>query len=607
MYEVVFQINPIEKSDNKFNITIKIPMNYGWIDYVYFVSNNISYELKHNMNDDNCAIFSSEITLETKALYKYYFTFNSNNQIRYVLKDKITTDSPRDIDMFKMSVNFEVPDWAKGQMMYHIFIDRFNRGSKEKMKSMERRHVHNSWNEEVCLGPDEEGIWNNDFYGGDLKGIIQKLDYIKSLGVSILYLSPVVYSQSTHRYDASDFEQIDPYAGNSEDLTLLCNEAHKRGMKVILDAVFNHTGSDSKYFNQYNNFETLGAYQSLDSPYLPFYKYTIRDNKPIFEYWWGMENLPVCNGNSKEWQDYITGQGGIIDIWFSLGIDGLRLDVADELTDDFIKLIRKAVKRNKEDGFILGEVWKNPMRMNRGYIESGKAMDSVMNYNFIDSLIRYFRYKNKDELLDKINEFLTEYPTDTIYSLMNFTSTHDITRAINLWDEEIFSKNSEWSWNLNNENIDFIKKYQLKDYQTAKEIYKAYVFFLTFMPGNLSIFYGDEIGMQGLGNLNNRKPFTWDNIDQDLLNFFKYIGYIRNNEPFMRKADLKVYDGEFITFERYNDDEKIFVAVNPYDREVMYEIPPEYKENTKVYTLKKPLYNKLKPYGGIAIKKDYKF
>ncbi len=143
--------------------------------------------------------------------------------------------------MFKMSVNFKVPEWAKGRMMYHIFVDRFNRGSNEPMKEMPRRHIHKSWDEPIVVEGDEQGIWNNDFYGGDLKGITQKLDYIESLGVEILYLSPIVYSQSTHRYDASDYEVVDPYAGTMEDLKELCDEAHKRGMKVVLDAVFNHT------------------------------------------------------------------------------------------------------------------------------------------------------------------------------------------------------------------------------------------------------------------------------------------------------------------------------------------------------------------------------
>ena len=460
----------------------------------------------------------------------------------------------------------------------------------------------------VIVGPDKDGIWNNDFFGGDLKGIIEKLDYIKSLGVSILYLSPVCYSQSTHRYDTGDYEMVDPYAGLNEDLKTLCDEAHKRGMKVILDGVFNHTGNDSIYFNEFNSFKSMGAYQSPDSPYLPFYRYHLDDNGiPEFEYWWGMNNLPVCNGNSKEWKEYITGVGGVIDKWFNLGIDGLRLDVADELTDEFIELIRVAVKRNKKDGFILGEVWKNPMRMGRSYIESGKGMDSVMNYNLISSLIKYFRYGNSQELISKLDELKSEYPDDTIYSAMNFTSTHDITRGINLWDLQIFDTYGEWPWNLQIDDQVVCKNYRIdeSEYERIKEIYMAYVFCLAFMPGNLSIFYGDEAGLQGIGNLYNRRPFPWNNEDDKLVHFFRFIGEIRKMEPFMESADFRILEvnSDIISFERIKNLEKMFVAINRSEEGKRIEIPEEYSNSKKVYKLKKSNSGFLAPKGGIAIKK----
>ena len=613
--DVSFKINLIEhtKDGNKYHVSIKIPMSYGWIDFVdYNVQNNftnLSFRLKHEKNEDNYCYFSNDVFLKTSALYSYDFSYKINGEIRKIQAlSKTNNNEIKYNRKWKMSVNFEVPNWAKGKIMYHIFVDRFNRGSSKKISEMPRRHIHNSWDEEVFTGPDENNIWNNDFYGGDLLGIIDKLDYIKSLGTEILYLSPIVYSQSNHRYDTADYEKVDPYVGVNEDLKKLCDAAHKRGIRVILDAVFNHTGNDSKYFNEYGTFDEIGAYQSLDSAYASFYKYYIVDGRPSFDYWWGMKNLPVCNGYSKAWQKYITGENGIIDQWFKLGIDGLRLDVADELTDEFISLIRTAVLRNKKDGFIIGEVWKNPMRMNRGYLASGIGMDTVMNYNFISSLIKYFRYGEANELFNKIKEIQTEYPNDSILSLMNFTSTQDMTRAINYWDNSLFDIYGEWPWNLKSNDYDFCKKYKLvcEQYEKARDIYMTYIYTLALMPGNLSIFYGDEVGLQGLGNLVNRRTFPWNNIDYCLLDFFKYIGYIRNNERFLEQANFEINNltNNIFSFERKNDRNSILVMVNRTDQEQDIIIPSEYQNYEKVYTLKKGSLNKLKPYGGIAIKKS---
>jgi len=613
MKEVSLKFNEIKKEENgnRYKVTITLPMEVGWIDYLDLIiekgNETLTYPLKHKINENNKIIFETEFYLETRAIYHYYFKYKSNDQIKYINKenkidDKIITD-----DMFKMSVNFNTPDWAKGKIMYHIFVDRFNRGSKEKMKPTPRRTTYNNWEDEMILGPDQNGIWNADFYGGDLLGIEQKLDYIKSLGVDIIYLSPIVHSQSNHRYDASDYENVDPYAGSNDDLKHLCEEVHKRGMKIILDAVFNHTGNDSKYFNEYGTFDTIGAYQSIYSTYAPFYKKHYNNGKVYYDYWWGMPNLPVCNGYSYEWQNYILGKNGIIDKWFNLGIDGLRLDVADELTDEFIEGIRRAVKRNKEDGFILGEVWKNPMRMGRGYIESGYGMDSVMNYPLIDALIRYFKYNDINKLSYTINDIKREYPQDTINTLMNFTSTHDISRAINIFATYDFQEYGEWAWNPIRSDLDWCKNFNLtkEQYQYGKEIYKAYVFALTFMPGILSIFYGDEIGIQGIGNLANRKPYPWGKTDEDLLSYFKYIGNIRKQEPFLQEAELNILDinKDFLMFERFSKEEKTLTTINRTNEEKEFNIPREYQNKTKTYTLNNSKKGYLSPFGGITIKK----
>lgn len=609
--DVQIKINLLNQNNdlNNYQITIKIPMQLGWLENVKFILNGKdNYKMNYINQENDLAVFQTHITIPTCAIYHYCFSCEANGNLIYIKRKNHSNLQTNLIDEnWKLSVNFDVPDWAKGKVMYHVFVDRFKRGSKEKMEEMPRRKIHNSWEEDVIIGPDEQGIWNNDFYGGDLKGIKQQLPYLKSLGVDIIYLSPIVKSQSNHRYDTGDYEIVDPYAGTNEDLKNLCESAHNLGMAIILDAVFNHTGNDSKYFNEFASYDTVGAYQSSDSIYNSFYRKKEENGQSKFDYWWGMKNLPVCDGNSSSWIEYITGPNGIIDKWFALGIDGLRLDVADELTDKFIKKIRQAVKRNKEDGFIIGEVWKNPMHMNREYLSSGQCMDTVMNYWFIDALLRYYNYTDIDKLTQTIEEILTEYPKDTINSLMNFTSTHDITRAINLFSKENFQENGEWAWNLKNDNIYWCKDYVLtnEQYEHNKQIYESYVFALTFFPGILSIFYGDEIGIQGMGNLSNRKPYPQTEYDKELLDFFKKIGNIRKNEPFLRNAELEMLDinQDYLMFERYDQYDKMLVVVSKVNEEVDFNIPKEYKNNSKIYTLKKSKLGSLKSYGGIAIKK----
>lgn len=612
--DIKYNIKEIEKTENdcKYKIEIQVPITIGWIERMKFITEandgRRAYQLKHVKNDDNYVYFETELNLPTKALYHYYFSFEANHRFIYYKKEnRQDINHINQDEMWKLSVNFKTPDWAKGKIMYHVFVDRFNRGNPNQPEKMKNRNIYKSWDDEVKIGPDENGIWNADFYGGDIKGITEKLNYIESLGVSIIYLSPIVWSQSNHRYDSADYKKVDPYAGTNKDLKELCDKAHEKGIKIVLDAVFNHTGNDSKYFNQYNNFETVGAYQSKNSKYYDFYRKYIYNNKPQFDYWWGMTNLPVCDGNSKIWQDYIYGEGGVIDLWFQLGIDGLRLDVADELTDEFIEGIRKAVKRNKEDGFILGEVWKNPMRMNRSYIESGKGMDSVMNYLLIDALIRYFKYSDTYKLREIINQIEREYPKETIDTLMNFTSTHDITRAINIFGTNEFQYSGEWAWNLQNDDRNWQNNYKLNSdqYNYSKEVYKSYIATLAFLPGILSIFYGDEVGVEGMGNLSNRKPFPWTKKDTELLEFFRTIGKIRKKESFLETADLKIYDinNNYFQFERTNNNEKALITVNRTDYNTNFYIPDEYNDSRQIYSLNSSNKYNLNRHGVLVLKK----
>ena len=609
-----FRIESVDKMGfgERLNVFVKIPKKYGWIERVRVCFKTFGREIAFAMNfvkeDDLFAYFEGDVTLNTCSLYHFYFSFEANGNFYYYKKENYTGDrSVTNEECWRLSIGFSVPEWAKGAIMYHIFVDRYRKGKNTKMIEMPKRVIHEIWDENPVLGPDENGNWNIDFFGGNLKGIEESLDYIKSFGVSIIYLSPIARSQSNHRYDTADYEVVDPYAGTNEELKKLCEAVHRKEMHIIIDGVFNHTGDDSKYFNRYGTYSSIGAYQSKESEYYPFYKRRWVNGHENFDYWWGMENLPVCDGHNEYWRKYILGEDGIIDKWMKLGFDGVRLDVADELYDDFLEELRIAVHRNKPDGFIIGEVWKNPMRMNRGYISSGKCMDSVMNYQLVDALIRYYKYCDVWKIKEKISEIVSEYPEGTIHTLMNFTSTHDISRLIEMCSSSDFKQhNSEWGWNLIHDNLDWIKNHKLSraEYVHGKKILKSYISALCFMPGIFSIFYGDEVGLTGIGNLLNRKTYPWGKRDKDLLKFFRNICKIRNKNAFLRTADVRVLevDETKIMYERYTDSNEILVVASRSHRGFELHLPEKYKNAEVIFSLPKCTKEYLCEYGAVVLK-----
>ncbi len=572
-------------------VTVRLPMRLGWFERVRlnvinagnFDLNSVQYDIPHSRNDEctGYAIFETEIFLATSALYYYYFSYDCNGQHLRLKKKNITGNlSITKQECFKLSINFSAPDWAKGSTMYHIFVDRFCKYPSLNVTSIPGR-TFNDWNDKPVLGPNSNGDWNVDFYGGNLLGIISKLNYIQSIGISIIFLSPIFYGQSNHLYDTIDYTIVDPYIGSKKDLEKLCYEAHKRGMYIILDGVYNHTGNRSKYFDEFDEYGN-GAYHHENSPYRSFYKKTWHNSESCFSFWWGQHTLPECDTNAPEWQNYITAPGGIIDQLFNCGIDGIRLDVADELSDSMIQQILKAITRNRIDGFLFGEVWKNPMRMNRGYISSGNGMHSVMNYLLSDALIRFYKYRDTYKLKDVINQILTEYPIDTILTMMNFTSTHDISRLIELFACNVFNPQSEWAWDMDYGNAsEFIKSHHLseEEYNYGKTVLMSYVVALAFFPGIFSIFYGDEAGAQGLHNLANRSPFPWGKEDTALLEYFKGLIKTRNSYEFLKYADCEVREisEKYFSYERILGNERILVIVSRSHHISEISVPEDYE------------------------------
>ena len=426
---------------------------------------------------------------------------------------------------------------------------------------------------------------------GNLKGIQEKLDYLNELGVEIIYLNPICMSQSNHRYDTADYESVDVYLGVNDDLKELCDEAHKRGMAIVIDGVFNHTRNHSYYFNEFGTYDTVGAFQGEQSPYYSWFKKNARGG---FEYWWGFKNLPVCDGESQGWQNYIYGEGGVIDKWFSLGIDGVRLDVADELTDEFIENIRIAVKRNKSDGFIIGEVWDNAITK-EGYGKQrtyhlGKGLDSVMNYPFTNAILKYVRFGKYKFFKETVNEILTQYPDEALFSLMNSLSTHDITRAMTTLVSDGIQKNEyNWIWDVpySREWQVSHSKLDVEKYEKAKKMMKVATAIQYFLPGNPCIYYGDEAGMYGYRDPFNRMCFPWESIDEELHEFFVELGKVRKNLDFIAKAKTRIVEAneKILVFERYQEENSVLIAVSRSTESCKINVPEAYANGKNIFVL----------------------
>ena len=699
---VIIDVNDIEElpDGNKYKFEIKIPTSVGWIDNVHITieDDGITRDVPMMFidNKDGYALFETTIDLDTKALYRFYFKYNTNGH-EYFVTNKDTKENIEYDEKNKLSVNFNVPDWAKGAIMYHIFVDRFKRGSKFAMEEMDRREIHKSWDEDVVLGDNprvkhysnDEQVWNVDFFGGDLKGIEESLDYIQSLGTNIIYLSPIVKSQSNHRYDTEDYMMVDPYAGCNEDLKNLCDAAHKRGMKVILDAVFNHVGDESKYFDRRGNYRTGnsfndGAFNNPNSRYHDLFRHKYVNGHEENTFWWGISTMPENNSSGDVWKDLICGKEGALALWYSLGIDGVRLDVPENIDDIGLININEACVAYKSDSLIVGEMWELATRKGRPYITPNR-MQTVMNYPLMDALVRYFKFGDVTKLAYTIRDIKAEYPTDTELTLMNSTSTHDISRIMTLLGKKRFDTYGKFSnlpdnlkneiintlgemgyrtediasllkgnseidyhsyhllmWKLGEHGVDndtvnylksifsftpfnkygefakdieedikndlmFTKNYKLTEdeYNETKKVLEAYLLFLYSWPGIVSIFYGDEVGMQGLNNLANRRPYPYGREDKELLEYFRKLGQYRLSQPFLRKADSNIIElkSDLVSFERTSDDEKLFVAINNSNDEKELYIPSEYRDGKKILTLKKSSKDILTPYGGIVIKK----
>lgn len=452
------------------------------------------------------------------------------------------------------------PDWFGRGVSYQIFPDRFCRSRvPDPAGLVGDRTVHENWQDTPEFRPDERGeIRNRDFFGGDLAGILSKLDYLKSLGVTTLYLNPIFEAASNHRYNTADYMAIDPMLGTAEDFRALCREAHARGMRVLLDGVFNHTGSASRYFNADGFYPELGAAQSKDSPYYNWYHFTHWPDS--YDAWWGIKTLPAVEENQASYRDFIIrSEDSVVRHWLRCGADGWRLDVADELPDDFIVELRQAMDAEKPDCLLLGEVWEDGSNKiaydrRRKYL-LGRETHGLMNYPFRTAALDWLCGGDAAAFRESMEQLRENYPSPAFYSAMNFLSTHDTPRILTLLGGEPTP-------------ADKAERAAARLSPAGRELARRRLMLgallLYTFPGSPTVYYGDEAGMEGYEDPLNRRAFPWGAEDEELLRWYRKLGQLRGGRPSLQRGDIcYLYaDGSGLALRRQWDGEVTTAAMN---------------------------------------------
>ena len=471
-------------------------------------------------------------------------------------------DAPEKLMRWQLTVyeDTATPEWFGEGVTYQIFPDRFRRVAMPDVSSMVgRRWLHESWGDQPVFLPEVNGeITNRDFFGGSLAGITEKLDYLRGLGVTTLYLNPIFEAASNHRYDTADYRAIDPLLGSEEDFRALCDGAHERGMRVILDGVFNHTGSNSRYFNAEGYYPSLGAAQSQSSPYYHWYSFHPWPSE--YDAWWGVRTLPAVNEEQPDYRDFIFGsEDSVVRHWLRCGADGWRLDVADELPDWFIGKLRAAAVEADPEAFILGEVWEDASTkvaydQRRKYL-LGHELHGVMNYPFRTALLDYLRGGDAGTFAEAMEALRENYPPDAFYSAMNFLGTHDTPRILTVLGARKMPK-------------DKAKRaaYRLspKEREKGLALVELAALILFTFPGSPTVYYGDEVGMEGWEDPFNRGTYPWGHEDEALKVRFTLLGRQRNQRPALQKGTIRyrLAEGPLLAYEREYGRDICLIVVN---------------------------------------------
>ena len=462
------------------------------------------------------------------------------------------------------------PDWYKNGIVYQVFPDRFARGADWRERAEKALAAHREgparvlvedWDTPPAYKKSEDGdILEWDFYGGTLRGVREKLDYLADLGVTVIYLNPIFEAASNHRYDTADYLRIDPMLGDEEEFCALAREAAERGISIMLDGVFNHCGQDSRYFNRYGNYPEPGAWQGDESPYRDWFFF---NEDGTYDGWWGNPDLPDVNEKSPEYRELICGQDGVVRKWLRAGARGWRLDVADELSDSFIEDIKAAMVAERPDGALVGEVWEdasNKMAYGklRQYFE-GTELDGTMNYPLRTALLAFVRNQiGAPEMAARLEQLRENYPRDAFFSCLNLLGSHDRERLFTMLgdapDPDTLSDEECAAFRLDEGHASL----------AMSRLWLTVLLQMT-LPGVPCVYYGDERGMEGFRDPYNRAAFPWDGGRMDCVTVFRNAIAVRKALPVLTTGDFEPFaDGEdvFGFWRRGEDGECVCVLAN---------------------------------------------
>lgn len=517
------------------------------------------YVMYKDASGDGYDNFLADVQLK-KGLYWYYFVMDGVTYERFIGRGKDNRANmffenvvPYQLSVYKKQ--YDTPTWLNKGVMYQIMADRFCKvGETVPTEDKIMRH----WGEQPFYREEDGVVRNRDFFGGNLRGIISKLDYLRSLNVTTLYLNPIFKAYSNHKYDTEDYEIIDPMFGTNEEFAELCAKADELGIRVILDGVFNHVGSSSKYFNRGKKYGEGGAYNDADSPFRDWFSIHADGS---YECWWNFQSLPRINAENRGAQKYFTSKNGIVPRWLRAGASGWRLDVVDEIADCMLDKIVASAKKEKSDAVIIGEVWEDASNkidygVRRHYLDGGQ-LDSVMNYPLMNGIISFVRDGNEQALSGVVFDTVNNYPRFVRNNLMNILGTHDTIRILtNLAGTR-----------LDNASKETMARTKLNDqqYKEGCKLLKIAAVLQYTMFGFPCVFYGDEVAVEGYKDPFCRVCYPWGEENKLMLDFYRRLGELRKMSVFsdgdfhQLVAERGVYAFERVDTE---SDSQAIVAVN---------------------------------------------
>ncbi len=528
-------------------VTLRFRTRLHSVGAVYVTLMNEGFRQDTPMRLENGAY---TVTLNAPAkpdVYWYYFNISVGGTVYYYGAEGgvsaglgcVYTEHPPAFQFTVYDAAFDTPGWLKNATIYQIFPDRFARSDDDTARRGVEYHrskgrkaeLHERWTDKPRYRPlpGEKNYEPCDYFGGTLKGIAQSLDYIRDLGVSVVYLNPVFEAASNHRYNTADYLRVDPVLGTEDDLRALCEKAASIGIRIILDGVFSHTGSDSVYFNREGAYGEGGAFRSKESPYYPWY--TFEQYPEQYKCWWGFKTLPEVNEHNADWQRFVvTGEDSVMKRWLRAGASGYRLDVADELPDDVLARMRESVRQADSEAALIGEVWEDATTKysygTKRAFALGRSLDSVMNYPLRSAILGFMTGKQDAE---QLRRFLTaqavNYPKPMYYALMNLLSSHDVERLRTALSAPIDAK----ALTREQQATFFVSAAQNEKGAALQRLAAVLQFAL---PGAPSVYYGDEKGMEGFLDPFNRGAFPPG--EGDITAHYRTLGRIRGESDALR-------------------------------------------------------------------------